>query len=84
MKVTIYSTTTCPYCKMLKDYLAGCGIAFTEKLVDLDEEAKKAMVADSGGFMGVPFIVFEGENGKKSTVVGFDKNKIDKILQINQ
>jgi len=83
MDIVIYSTTTCPYCKMLKDYLTGLGIAFTEKLVDLDEEAKKKMIADSGGFLGVPFTVIVKDNGEKQTVIGFDRNKINQILQIN-
>lgn len=68
---------------MLKDYLTGLGIAFTEKLVDLDEEAKKKMIADSGGFLGVPFTVIVKDNGEKQTVIGFDRNKINQILQIN-
>ena len=50
MTVTIYSTTTCPYCKMLKDYLLSKGISFTEKLVDQDEVAQKEMIGYSGGF----------------------------------
>jgi glutaredoxin len=34
MKVIIYSTTTCPYCKMLKDYLDEKKVEYVEKLVD--------------------------------------------------
>ena len=80
MEFVIYSTTTCPYCKMLKDYLTSKSIAFTEKLVDLDEEAKKAMVADSDGFLGVPFSVIKKDDGTKETVIGFDQKKIDSII----
>lgn len=81
-KVTIYSTTTCPYCKMLKDYLTQKGISFEEKLVDLDEKNQKEMSDISGGFMGVPFTVLVDENGKKDAVIGFDKNKFDELLGI--
>lgn len=80
MQVTIYSTTTCPFCKSLKDYLSGKGVGFTEKLVDLDDEAKKAMLVDSGGFLGVPFTVVIKDDGSRDTVIGFDRNKIDTIL----
>jgi glutaredoxin 3 len=80
MQITIYSTTTCPYCKMLKDYLNGRGISYQEKLVDQDDEARDKMVEDSGGFMGVPFTVIIKDDGSKTTVVGFDKGKIDGIL----
>ncbi len=65
---------------MLKDYLAQKGVAFTERLVDQDDEALNAMSQESGGFMGVPFSVFLKAGGAKETVIGFDKNRIDTIL----
>ena len=80
MQVTIYSTTTCPYCKMLKDYLSERGISYTEKLVDQDDVAKNEMMQASGGFLGVPFTLFVKDDGTKETVLGFDKGKINEIL----
>ena len=82
MKITIYSTTTCPYCKMLKAYLKEKNISFTEKIVDQDDAARDEMVKISGGFQGVPFTVIE-KDGKKETVLGFDKGKINSILGIS-
>lgn len=79
MKVTIYSTTTCPYCKMLKDYLKEKNVSFEEKLVDQDDAAKEEMVAVSAGFMGVPFILVE-KDGKKENIMGFDKGKVDSLI----
>lgn len=80
MKVTIYTTTACPYCKMLKDYFDESGISYEEKMVDNDEEARALMVKDSNGFMGVPFTVVVKENGEKESIVGFDKEKINRVL----
>jgi glutaredoxin 3 len=82
MSVVIYSTTTCPYCKMLKDYLKGRNFTFVEKLVDTDDAAKTEMMASSGGFLGVPFMVISLDSGVKETVLGFDKGKIDRVLNI--
>ena len=82
MQIKIYSTTTCPYCKMLKDYLKEKGFSYEEKLVDQDEAARDEMVNDSGGFMGVPFTVIIKDDGNKDTIVGFDKGKVDQILGI--
>jgi glutaredoxin len=82
MQITIYSTTTCPYCKMLKDYLTSKTITFTEKLVDINEEAQKEMASVSGGFLGVPFTVIVKDDGTKDTVLGFDQGKINSILGI--
>lgn len=81
MKVTIYSTTSCPYCKMLKDYLTLKNISFVEKLVDQDETAKDEMAVESGGFLGVPFTVLIKEDGSKHTIIGFDKGKLEEILR---
>lgn len=80
MKIIVYSTTTCPYCGMLKDYLNQKGLPFTERLLDQDEVAKNEMTALSGGFMGVPFLYVEKDNGTKETVVGFDKGKLETIF----
>ena len=80
MQVTVYSTTTCPYCKMLKDHLSQNNITFSEKLVDQDDSAREEMMKDSGGFLGVPFTVIVKDNGNKDTIIGFDKNKVNQVL----
>ncbi|WKZ25416.1 MAG: glutaredoxin family protein [bacterium] len=81
MNITVYSTTTCPYCKMVKDYLISKNISFAEKMVDQDENARNEMVGVSGGFLGVPFTVILKEDGTKETVVGFDKGKFDSMVK---
>ena len=82
MQVTIYSTTTCPYCKRLKEYLTEKKVKYTEKLVDQDDAARDEMIAISGGFQGVPFTVVE-KDGKKETIIGFDQGRVDKILGLS-
>jgi glutaredoxin len=82
MQIIVYSTTTCPYCKMLKDYLVQNKITFTEKFVDTDETSKEEMIASSGGFLGVPFTTIVLDNGTKETVLGFDKGKFNSLLNI--
>lgn len=81
VKITIYSTTTCPYCKMAKDYISSLGFAFEEKLVDQNDAARDEMFKISGGFMGVPFIVIEKDSGEKLTIIGFDREKIENALR---
>lgn len=82
MKITIYSTTTCPYCKMLKNYLTSKNVSFIEKLTDQDAATQQEMATLSEGFLGVPFTVFEKIDGTQEKVVGFDKAKIDSIVGI--
>lgn len=83
MQVTVYSTTTCPYCKMLKDYLGEKSVDFEEKLVDQDDQAREEMMKASGGFLGVPFTVITKDDGSRETIIGFDKNKVNGILGIS-
>jgi len=80
MKVTLYSTATCPYCRMLKDYLSQKGVLFEEKLVDQDEKAREEMINISGGFLGVPYLVVIDEKGQEFKVIGFDQGKLAVIF----
>lgn len=84
MQVTIYSTTTCPYCNSLKEYLDGKSIAYTEKLIDQDKAAAEEMEKESGGFKGVPFVVIIKDDQTKETVMGFDKGRINSILGLQE
>lgn len=73
--IIIYSTPTCVYCKMAKEYFKSKNIAYTEHNVAEDETALDAMVKKSGQ-MGVPVIDING-----SIVVGFNKSEVDKLLK---
>ncbi len=80
MQIKIYSTTTCPYCKMLKDYLIEKKVTFVEKVVDTDDAAREEMSKESGGFLGVPFTVVIKDDGTKIDIVGFDKGKFEQLF----
>lgn len=82
MQVTIYTTATCPYCRMLKTYLREKNISFVEKLVDQDDVAKDEMMAKSKGYLGVPFTVIIKDSGEEESIVGFDKAKTNQVLGI--
>lgn len=84
MQVIVYSTTNCPYCEMLKDYLKTKNIIFEEKKVDQDKQAQEQMIEYSGGFLGVPFTVILKGDGNKETIIGFDKDKINDMLGIRE
>lgn len=80
MNIVIYSTTTCPYCKMLKTYLTSKNLKFEEKFVDQSEKARIEMSNVSRGFLGVPFMVLTKDDGTSQTIIGFDKGKLEQIL----
>lgn len=80
-KITIYSTKTCPYCKMLKDYLKEKDFTYEEILIDdHPEEAQKLI--DLCGSMGTPCTHITLDDGKEVNILGFDKKKIDEVLEI--
>ena len=58
--ITIYTTSSCPYCLRAKKLLARKNVAFTEIPVDGDPEARRAMVARAGGRTSVPQIFING------------------------
>jgi glutaredoxin 3 len=80
MQLIVYSTSTCPYCKMLKEYLTQKNIPFVEKMVDQDEKARDEMAGYSGGFLGVPFTMVVKDDGNRETIVGFDKGRLEQVL----
>jgi glutaredoxin 3 len=73
-EVTIYTTPTCGYCKMAKEFFAANNVAFTEYNVGTDLEKRKEMI-DRSGQMGVPVIFIDSE-----MTVGFDKNRLTTLL----
>jgi len=76
MDVKVYSTKTCSYCVMAKQYLSAKGIDYQDIDVSTDKTAADEMVKISGQ-MGVPVIVAGGE-----IIVGFDKARLEAILNI--
>lgn len=82
MQITVYTTTTCPYCKMLKGYLAEKGVQYTEKVIDQDVASQEEMMKLSDGFMGVPFTVIKKDDGTVLKIRGFDKEKVDEVLAL--
>jgi len=75
-KIKIYTTPTCPFCQLAKQYLKEKGFEFEEIDVSKDEKAAMEMIQKSGQ-MGVPVIEINGK-----IVVGFDKEKIDQFLNL--
>ena len=75
-KVTVYSTPTCPYCVRVKQFLKDNNVEFENIDVSANEAKAEEMIKKSGQ-MGVPVLEINGE-----IVIGFDKDKIKKILKL--
>jgi glutaredoxin-like YruB-family protein len=74
--VTIYSTPSCTYCTLAKNFFKKNGVEFTEHNVATDLAKRKEMIEKTGQ-MGVPVIEVNGE-----IVIGFDENKLRSALDV--
>lgn len=72
--ITIYSTPSCHFCHMAKEYLTEKNIPYTDINVAEDAEKRQEMITMSGQ-MGVPVIRIEND-----VIVGFNKPIIDDLL----
>lgn len=71
---TVYSTTTCPYCTMMKNYLTEQNIEFKEVLLTTEEEKKK--LVEETGQMGVPQTKLNGK-----WILGFNPDAVQEALK---
>ena len=74
-KVEIYSTATCHFCHLAKEFFTTNNIPFIDYNVGTDTVKRTEMIEKSGQ-MGVPVIVIDG----KDVVVGFDQATLSKLL----
>lgn len=76
-KIKIYTTPTCVYCKMTKEFFQKNNILYEEKNVAADAAAREEMITKSGQ-MGVPVIDVDGK-----LIIGFDQPKLKELLGIS-
>lgn len=75
MSITIYSTPSCGYCRVAKDYFQRKGLRFTEYNVAADPGKADEMMRKSGQ-MGVPVLDINGR-----IIVGFNQGAIEEALR---
>ncbi len=76
-QVTIYSTPSCVYCKMAKEFFKKNDVQYQEKDVASDSAAREDMLNKSGQ-MGVPVIEVNGK-----IIIGFDQSRLREALGIS-
>jgi glutaredoxin 3 len=72
--IKVYTTTTCPWCTKVKDYLKSENLEFQELNVQDDMEARDEMLKKSNQ-MSVPVLDIND-----TIIIGFDKPAILKAL----
>ncbi|MBI4268308.1 glutaredoxin family protein [Candidatus Uhrbacteria bacterium] len=71
--IIMYTTPTCGYCRLAKQFFKEKNVAFTEKDVTADPAAMEEFRALNEG--GVPVFMIDGQK-----VVGFNKDEISKLI----
>ena len=74
MSVKLYSTPSCGYCKMAKNYLRERHINFTEYNIASDSRKMEEMIHKSRQ-QSVPVIDFNGK-----IIIGFKKDLLDRLI----
>lgn len=82
MKITIYSTVTCPYCIMLKRWLDEKKVSYDDYYIDQNPIAAQNMQRLSGGRIGVPFSTIEHDDGSIDKIFGFDRQAFSTALKL--
>ena len=75
-EVTIFSTPTCHFCQMAKEFFKEKGIQYTEHNVVADVAERQRMVEISGQ-LGVPVIIIGND-----VVVGFNRERVEGLLGV--
>ena len=68
--VTIYSTPTCHFCQMAKEFFAEKGVQYINFDVSVDAAKRQEMIQMTGQ-LGVPVIVIDG-----APVIGFNREVV--------
>lgn len=74
-KATVYTTSTCPFCTMMTNYLKEQNIPFEEINVQVDLEAQRKLVEETGE-MGVPQTKLNGK-----WILGFNPAEVQAALK---
>ena len=75
--VVIYSTPTCHFCQLSKEFFKKNNVEYTDYDVSTDADKRQEMIEKSGQ-MGVPVIFIDDE-----ILIGFDEAKLSQALGIN-
>ena len=75
-KVKVFSTPSCPYCELLKQFLKDKEIEFEAIDISQDQEGQN-YIMEKTGKIAVPVTEIDDE-----IIVGFDREKIVKLLNL--
>lgn len=76
-RIIVFTTPRCSWCRKVKSYLRKNHLRFKDVDITKDERAARDIVRKTGQ-KGVPVTLVNNR-----PVIGFDKKKLDRLLDIN-
>lgn len=78
MKITVFTTSTCAYCSMVKKWLDSKKVAY--QTVNLDNEPdRQKEIYEKSGALTVPVTLVE-KDGNESVVIGYNLPRLSTLL----
>ena len=78
-KITVFTTTTCAYCPMVKKYLDTKGLKYN--VINLDEQPEQQKVVyEKSGALTVPVTLIEKEDSTEEVVIGFNLSRLSSAI----
>jgi len=78
-KITVYTTNTCSYCKMVKKWLDSKGVKYN--VVNLDEQPERQKeIYEKSGALTVPVTLVEKEDKTEEVVIGFNLSRLASVV----
>lgn len=79
-KITIYTSNTCGYCGMVKQYLKLKGKDYNEVNIEEDPSKFQEMSALTGGQTSVPVTVVTKDDGSRDVTIGYNLSKLSSAI----
>lgn len=78
-KITVFTTTTCAYCVMVKKFLDSKGATY--EVVNLDDQPERqAEVLAKSGALTVPVTLVQSEDDSEEVVIGYNLSRLAPLL----
>jgi glutaredoxin len=78
-KITVFTTSTCAYCGMVKKWLDSKGVSYN--VINLDERPEmQKEVFEKSGALTVPITLVENEDNTEEVVVGYNLARLASLV----
>jgi glutaredoxin len=78
-KITVFTTSTCAYCGMVKKWLDAKGVVYN--VVNLDEQPEmQKQVFEKSGALTVPVTLIENDDNSEEVVIGYNLARLAAIV----